>query len=418
MKKLYTFALAGIIAMSASALEFSAPKTTISAPAVAAKMKVAQKDTNTLPSSLKKKAPARAAENAETSELASYAGEYTWTYYSMLVNDGEDLISKNVTISIVDEKDGSVEINGIIEDISIKATMDLEKKTFTVPNMQYLGKTSEGDLYFYFKELNEDETAILSGASSAKSVEAEIDGSSIIFPEYNFWAIGMPTVEDGYYLYAYYNELDEVDAWISVGKGSLTENILYNAYVGQPNTKAYETEILVAKRNSNLYQVTNAYLATMEALNANVKSTPSFYFNTEDPDNVIVPMSFAGIQDQEIGMVYILSESYFRELTNNPTVNNKATFTREGDKCTLNCPAMSLLFTGLSDPEYGLYYCSQTAATTLTFTQKADTNGIEDITVDDNAPVEYYNLQGIRVANPSNGVYIQRQGNKATKVRF
>ena len=228
----------------------------------------------------------------------------------------------------------------------------------------------------------------------------------------------MPTVEDGYYLFAYANELEEVDAWISVGQGSLTENILYNAYVGKPNTKAYDTEVLVAKRNSNLYQVTNAYLATMEALNANVKSTPSFYFNTEDPDNVIVPMSFAGIQDQDLGMICILSESYFRQQSNNPTVNNKATFTREGDKCTLNCPAMSLLFTGLSDPEYGLYYCSETAPTTLTFTQKADTYGIEDITVDDNAHVEYYNLQGFRVANPSNGVYIQRQGDKATKVLF
>lgn len=32
------------------------------------------------------------------------------------------------------------------------------------------------------------------------------------------------------------------------------------------------------------------------------------------------------------------------------------------------------------------------------------------------APVEYYNLQGIRVANPDNGIYIRRQGNKVTKV--
>ena len=44
------------------------------------------------------------------------------------------------------------------------------------------------------------------------------------------------------------------------------------------------------------------------------------------------------------------------------------------------------------------------------------TTGIEDITVDENAPVEYYNLQGVRVENPENGLYIRRQGNKATKV--
>ncbi len=32
------------------------------------------------------------------------------------------------------------------------------------------------------------------------------------------------------------------------------------------------------------------------------------------------------------------------------------------------------------------------------------------------APVEYYNLQGMRVSNPANGIFIRRQGNKATKV--
>ncbi|MCM1521771.1 MAG: hypothetical protein NC039_03850 [Muribaculaceae bacterium] len=41
---------------------------------------------------------------------------------------------------------------------------------------------------------------------------------------------------------------------------------------------------------------------------------------------------------------------------------------------------------------------------------------VETIEVDENAPVEYYNLQGIRVENPENGIYIRRQGNKVTKV--
>ena len=44
-------------------------------------------------------------------------------------------------------------------------------------------------------------------------------------------------------------------------------------------------------------------------------------------------------------------------------------------------------------------------------------SGINDINVDNaNAPVEYFNLQGIRVENPSNGLYIRRQGNKVEKV--
>lgn len=45
-------------------------------------------------------------------------------------------------------------------------------------------------------------------------------------------------------------------------------------------------------------------------------------------------------------------------------------------------------------------------------------SGVNNIAVEDNAnaPVEYFNLQGVRVANPENGLYIRRQGNKAIKV--
>ncbi len=43
-------------------------------------------------------------------------------------------------------------------------------------------------------------------------------------------------------------------------------------------------------------------------------------------------------------------------------------------------------------------------------------SGIDNIATDENAPVEYYNLQGVRVENPESGLYIRRQGNKVTKV--
>ena len=42
--------------------------------------------------------------------------------------------------------------------------------------------------------------------------------------------------------------------------------------------------------------------------------------------------------------------------------------------------------------------------------------GITNISADENAPVEYFNLQGVRVANPENGIFIVRQGSKVTKV--
>ena len=60
---------------------------------------------------------------------------------------------------------------------------------------------------------------------------------------------------------------------------------------------------------------------------------------------------------------------------------------------------------------YGLPH---TESCEVTVTEQS---GIEDIEAgDSDAPAEYYTLNGIRVANPENGLYIKRQGGKVTKV--
>lgn len=43
-------------------------------------------------------------------------------------------------------------------------------------------------------------------------------------------------------------------------------------------------------------------------------------------------------------------------------------------------------------------------------------SAIEEVITDTEAPVEYYNLQGIRVDNPRGGIFVRRQGNNVTKV--
>lgn len=60
-------------------------------------------------------------------------------------------------------------------------------------------------------------------------------------------------------------------------------------------------------------------------------------------------------------------------------------------------------------------YFSQNGVKNLT-SFKLDAAGVEGIEIDENAPVEYFNLQGVRVENPANGLYIMRQGDKVVKV--
>lgn len=47
----------------------------------------------------------------------------------------------------------------------------------------------------------------------------------------------------------------------------------------------------------------------------------------------------------------------------------------------------------------------------------SDTSAVEQIDVTDgDAPVEYYNLNGVKVDNPANGIFIRRQGSRTSKV--
>ena len=45
-------------------------------------------------------------------------------------------------------------------------------------------------------------------------------------------------------------------------------------------------------------------------------------------------------------------------------------------------------------------------------------SAVAEVEVAEDAPVEYYNLQGVRVANPENGLFIVKQGNKVSKKIF
>lgn len=73
----------------------------------------------------------------------------------------------------------------------------------------------------------------------------------------------------------------------------------------------------------------------------------------------------------------------------------------------------------------GMYYLGFHNLTTSTYSTiridnvsiKSDPAGIDSVENDaSNAPAEYYNMQGMKVNNPANGLYIRRQGNKVTKV--
>ena len=99
-----------------------------------------------------------------------------------------------------------------------------------------------------------------------------------------------------------------------------------------------------------------------------------------------------------------------------------ATWT-EGQKAGLGACMGS--FIAVPNNDYSVYiyhFVPGTVAEKLCFAvaPKEDPSGVENIVVEEmeeiDAPVEYYNLQGVKVAEPSNGIFIKVQGKKASKV--
>lgn len=70
---------------------------------------------------------------------------------------------------------------------------------------------------------------------------------------------------------------------------------------------------------------------------------------------------------------------------------------------------------GLEDEAYPILESFEAYGTDAPVAGDDPSTGIFDAALDAAAPAVYYNLQGVQVANPDNGVYIVRRGNKVTK---
>ena len=115
---------------------------------------------------------------------------------------------------------------------------------------------------------------------------------------------------------------------------------------------------------------------------------------------------------QPIGTAYI-DGFQIVDITNNKIVaTHNAQLTSAAVSPNANCFSAEILDTYTA--KIYQYVPGQLAAQ---YTFSLITTGIEnEVIEEEDAPIEYYNLQGIRIANPSNGIFIKKQGNKVSKV--
>lgn len=227
------------------------------------------------------------------------------------------------------------------------------------------------------------------------------------------------------------NSYDGAEYWTSLGTVDYTDDLVgpfwrfkINGETVPGTAETYKVEIQEAKSAPGLYRLVNPYVSAdwkFAAYNLHGCDSKHFlYINATNPDQVTVVPSYPGYENS-YGHVMVGSFNYFVE----EGKEDPATYGSLKDG-VITFPAQSILCeyqflyptdaSGNEDTSNGpaVYYTNGNGA----FKVDLNTAGINDAVIDvnDNAPVEYFNLQGVRVANPSAGeLVIKRQGEKVSK---
>ena len=400
MKKFYTFALAALLGSSVSFAGQRQQATTLNI--VNIKAQLVEKAEVKGEKSNRAKAPAKVASIGELN------GTYDWTFQNLLEDGAPD---PELVITIDDEATGAATISGFPQDFKVKATVDLEKGTVSIANNQFLGADSYGDNYFYLKPVNG--SSIGKGASTAAATVGTIDGTTITFPTLDVWAIGDPANEtEGYWMMTYANKLTYQKEKVLYGVGTVSGDMYFSPFGKTPASYAVDvylnneqgTELLVKDPLKGLYAA-----LSFEGV------SPDMVIDATDPDNLLIPAFSLGINGgDEDGIYYGMSVSANQQDIANTPEESRSKLTKDEYTTLITIPVKGLFLWPSNTTS--LYYANKAAAT---ITIVHEQGGVNDIIADEenNAPVEFFNLQGQRVNTPAAGqLVIRRQGTKVAKV--
>lgn len=400
MKKFYTFALAALLGSSVSFAGQRQQATTLNI--VNIKAQLVEKAEVKGEKSNRAKAPAKVASIGELN------GTYDWTFQNLLEDGAPD---PELVITIDDEATGAATISGFPQDFKVKATVDLEKGTVSIANNQFLGADSYGDNYFYLKPVNG--SSIGKGASTAAATVGTIDGTTITFPTLDVWAIGDPANEtEGYWMMTYANKLTYQKEKVLYGVGTVSGDMYFSPFGKTPASYAVDvylnneqgTELLVKDPLKGLYAA-----LSFEGV------SPDMVIDATDPDNLLIPAFSLGINggDQH-GIYYGMSVSANQQDIADTPEESRSKLTKDEKTTVITIPAKGLFLWPSNTTS--LYYANTSG---VTIEIEHEQGGVNDIIADEenNAPVEFFNLQGQRVNNPAAGqLVIRRQGTKVAKV--
>ncbi len=440
MKKLYTLALAAAVALSASALSLKQVTPNEG-------FRLMPKGVNTAERLVKPMATLTAKTPRKAVSADNFYRMYVWSFTE--AKSGEAYTEQAFYVDPY-EVQGEVQ-EGIalieFEGFQTLAKTDLDAGTLTFVTCkiaenetlrQQDGTTISADLYVVpftidFEAPNIEDMFVMAEESTITITE-----NSATMPDNQGWGIywtpagsdlSSPNAQIEPLLYFAYNEFkpyNDLDYWTPVGDAEFRDGIMYSLYRPKGDTEGSEdrvpvTNVAVYRNNEdpNYIRIMNPFGEYMKQFYTSGEFTSNpVYLDLTDPTNVEWDCQFTGVVDSD-GQLYLMGGETAIEMFNlsEDKINawgiqkityadNVISFPKGSVVCgTPGEDKMWSVLPGL--PEFNTYIALP----------KDWNSAVSNITVEDNdAPVEYYNLQGVRVANPENGLYIKRQGKTAKKV--
>lgn len=421
MKKFYLLTIGALTAMSAMA--------TVKETATIGQIKSKQLNAVEMESPLE--VSTRVAAPAKAPALENIAGEYEFTAEGLLQN--VEFYALTLQLDVVDAATGEVTIGLFPGKYNVKGYYDATTGTLSLPNNQLVGEDADGPIYFYVKEVIDQEGHIGNGAAAIEATEAVLENGVFAFPTFDIWALGDPSNEGlGWYMLSYANTMefndpnaDPNEGWTFFSTGVYEDGWIVPALDMLPSEMPWVVNIQKSNDVDGLYRLDCPYTTedcpfTDPELEFNV-AAGYVTFSIADPDYVtVLPNIFSGFYNGPDKMYLFNVEGFYeaagytKDIVQESLAGKISEWSSYSDKVVniVNCRF------DFTKPNQTLYVWDSALTdimkTKITF--DITPGGISSVSVDANNAVEYYNLQGVRLDRPTKGVNIRVADGKATKV--
>lgn len=198
--------------------------------------------------------------------------------------------------------------------------------------------------------------------------------------------------------------------WKSLGNVDYTEDIMT---VYGLEVETYSVELQESQTTPGMFRLVNPYATSgwsfsSNNLHDNSNCNHYLYIDATNPDAVEIPISYVGLEIQPTAHEMVVS---YNNVASAPDTSKSGKMA-DGE---ITFPANAILETTLGDSS--VYLANPNGMFRVALPEGYLPSGVANVATDNaSAPVEYFNLQGVRVTAPAAGeLVIKRQGGNVSK---